>query len=282
VVIVTGTGSEEVAVDAIRRGAADYVVKSPSHIQRLPQTIHRVLKEKRIEMEAEQAQEAARRTSRLNTLLLDSLPHPAMLIDRNHRIVAGNRITRHMGAQESDYCWRSLGQGRYIPEEDRAYLKAHKGHIPPGGTRCSFCLGVEALENDESTRVPEVEAFGRFWDIRWVPVAEDMYLHYAMDITDRKGAVEALQESERFSKGIAEEGPNPILVIQLDTSTRYVNQALVALTGFSREELLGRKAAYPWWTEETLQRTEEDFKKAMKHGVRKVEEIFKKKNGKRF
>ena len=30
VVIVTGTGSEEIAVEAMKRGAADYVIKTPS------------------------------------------------------------------------------------------------------------------------------------------------------------------------------------------------------------------------------------------------------------
>ena len=48
VVVVTGTGSEEIAVEAMKRGAADYVIKHPSHIQKLPQTIHAVLEKKRL------------------------------------------------------------------------------------------------------------------------------------------------------------------------------------------------------------------------------------------
>lgn len=48
VIIVTGTGSEEVAVAAMKRGAGDYVIKSPAHIKRLPQTIHSVLENTRI------------------------------------------------------------------------------------------------------------------------------------------------------------------------------------------------------------------------------------------
>ena len=35
VVIVTGTGSEEIAVEAMKQGAADYVIKKFHHIQRL-------------------------------------------------------------------------------------------------------------------------------------------------------------------------------------------------------------------------------------------------------
>jgi len=39
VIIVTGTGSEEIAVKALKQGASDYVIKRPKHILRLPQTI---------------------------------------------------------------------------------------------------------------------------------------------------------------------------------------------------------------------------------------------------
>ena len=52
VIIVTGTGSEEIAAMAMKRGASDYVIKRPRHILKLPQTIFaaidkKVLREKR-------------------------------------------------------------------------------------------------------------------------------------------------------------------------------------------------------------------------------------------
>lgn len=48
VLIVTGTGSEEIAVEAMKRGACDYVIKSPHHIRRLPQTIRAELDKKKL------------------------------------------------------------------------------------------------------------------------------------------------------------------------------------------------------------------------------------------
>src|SRR3972149_2629024 len=39
VIVVTGTGSEEVAAEALKRGAADYGIKNPKHTRRLPHTI---------------------------------------------------------------------------------------------------------------------------------------------------------------------------------------------------------------------------------------------------
>lgn len=50
VIVVTGTGSEEVAVASLRRGAADYVIKTTRHIAKLPETIRRVLEQSRTEI----------------------------------------------------------------------------------------------------------------------------------------------------------------------------------------------------------------------------------------
>ena len=63
VIIVTGTGSEEIAAEAIKRGAADYVIKTPKHIQRLPHTIHTVLEKKRLEDERKRAEDSLRALS---------------------------------------------------------------------------------------------------------------------------------------------------------------------------------------------------------------------------
>ena len=60
VIIVTGTGSEEIAVEAMKQGAADYVIKTPKHIQRLPLTIHAVLVKKRLKEQHRAAQERYR------------------------------------------------------------------------------------------------------------------------------------------------------------------------------------------------------------------------------
>jgi len=49
VIIVTGTGSEEYAVESMKRGAYDYIIKTPKHIQKLPESIKNVLKSAQLE-----------------------------------------------------------------------------------------------------------------------------------------------------------------------------------------------------------------------------------------
>jgi len=98
----------------------------------------------------------------------------------------------------------------------------------------------------------------------------------------RKQIERALRQSEEYSATILNNAPSPILVANPDSSIRYVNPAFEALTGFSLMELIGRKVPYPWWTEETLEKTKRDFKEAFRYGVRAFEQLFKKKSGERF
>jgi len=55
VIIVTGSGSEEIAVEAMKHGAADYVVKNPQQVGRLPAAIRAVLAAARCQCEREMA-----------------------------------------------------------------------------------------------------------------------------------------------------------------------------------------------------------------------------------
>ncbi len=99
---------------------------------------------------------------------------------------------------------------------------------------------------------------------------------------ERKLAEEALRDSQEFSSSLLDSSPNPILVINPDTSIRYVNPALERLTGFTSAELIGMKAPHPWWTEETKVKIREDLEKVMRRDKHKLEEVFRKKNGERF
>jgi PAS domain S-box-containing protein len=95
-------------------------------------------------------------------------------------------------------------------------------------------------------------------------------------------AEDALRESQEFSASLLSNSPNPMLVINPDTSVKYVNPALEQLTGFTSEEVIGQKTPYRWWTEEMLNKTSMDLKGAMQKGATRLEELFQKKNGERF
>jgi PAS domain S-box-containing protein len=74
----------------------------------------------------------------------------------------------------------------------------------------------------------------------------------------------------------------PILVINPDTTIKYVNPALEELTGFSASELIGIKPPYPWWYGKHYDSKLKRLLKDMHQGETKVERMLRKKDGKLF
>ena len=110
-----------------------------------------------------------------------------------------------------------------------------------------------------------------------------------LNITKRKQAEDKFRESEAFNSSLLKNSPTPILVINPDTSIRYVNPALEKLTGYSSAELIGQKCPYPYWPEEDKLAYQDGltyFLKKIKQykseGWTKSERRLKKKNGEFF
>jgi PAS domain S-box-containing protein len=99
---------------------------------------------------------------------------------------------------------------------------------------------------------------------------------------ERKKAEEALRQSEEFTDSVLKNAPNPIVVINPDTSIKYVNPAFEKLTGFTLAEIAGVKTPHPWWPEEQKKELSVSIKESIESGGRKVERLFQKKNGECF
>lgn len=102
------------------------------------------------------------------------------------------------------------------------------------------------------------------------------------DITERLRSEQQLRESEEFNSSLLDSAPNPILVVNADTSIKYVNPAFETLTSFSAAELTGMKAPYPWWMPEAEDVTREQFAQALREGLSRLEKCFQTKNGDPF
>ncbi len=125
VVILTGTGSEEVAVEALKRGAADYVIKSPRHIRRLPMTIAAVLEAARNREERRLARaDAEESAARLRTILAGA-PDGILTIDERGIIESVNVATEKMfGFPAAELLGNNVRM--LMPEP---YASEHDGYI---------------------------------------------------------------------------------------------------------------------------------------------------------
>ncbi len=160
---------------------------------------------------------------RLNELLLDSLPHIAMLIRKDRTVLAANRLARDAGAKVGGYCWGDFGRSDFIPEEDKKYIDEHK-KAPAGGTCCYFCLADKALRSQEPARNPELNAWGKIWDAHWIPLNKETYLHYAIDITEYKQAERDLLFKTTILEAQSETSIDGILVVDREGKSILLNK----------------------------------------------------------
>ena len=153
---------------------------------------------------------------------------------------------------------------------------------------CQSCPALEAFATGKAKEVEQTNSLdGKTREVYVYPVFDNehnviMVVEHLRDITHRKQVEKALRESQEFSSNLLNHSPNPIQVVNRDTSIEYVNPAMERLTGFSSKEVVNKKPPYPWWAQETVKKTTRDFEKSLEQGAKQVEQLFKKKNGERF
>jgi PAS domain S-box-containing protein len=161
--------------------------------------------------------ELAERT-RLNRILLDAFPCVALLMRPGTReIVISNKAAGAVGAIPCAQCFSTWGQ-RQDP--------------------CPWCLAPKAWATKEPQRL-EVEALDTVWDAHWIPVSDDLYMHFAMDITERKRAEQALRESEERYRLIFETAANLINSVDEHGVLVDCNIQIKAVLGYERDEVIG-------------------------------------------
>jgi PAS domain S-box-containing protein len=126
-------------------------------------------------------------------------------------------------------------------------------------TICDGCPVVLAFKDGKphTTERIRVTPSGEIthWEVTANPVRDSVgnvisCLEICRNITERKEAEKALQESQQFISSLLENAPHATIVLNPDTSVRYVNPAWERLNGWSLAEVIGLKAPYPWWTED--------------------------------
>jgi two-component system, cell cycle sensor histidine kinase and response regulator CckA len=130
VILVTGSLNEETAVEFMKAGAADYVLKD--HLTRLPQSIKRALSESRLREERELAVAALRTSEAQYRALFENTPYPMWVFDLDtHKLLAVNGAAiAHYGYRREEFLALRIEDLR--PPEDIPELERHLATRPAG------------------------------------------------------------------------------------------------------------------------------------------------------
>jgi PAS domain S-box-containing protein len=175
----------------------------------------------------------------LSTTLLDSLPHPAMLIRRDRIILAANRYARDLGARIGEFCGNEFGRRAFWPESTGDLQRKTESQAAEGSIKCEFCRADQALESGEPVSIRAHEAFGRLWDAFWISVDADTYLHYAIDVSEQRKIEQKIRHSEERYRLITDTMNDGLSIQNHEGVITQVNRRLCEISGFTRHELIG-------------------------------------------
>jgi PAS domain S-box-containing protein len=203
-IITSGVIGEDTAVEAMRNGAYDYVMKG--HLVRLGPAVERALREAETRRARKRAEEALRESQRELAAIFDNAPVAMILVDRERRVRKANRTAIEFGGRSAEEMIGFRG--------GEALRCLHSLDDPQGcgfGPSCGSCVVrrvvLDTFETGESRyQVDATLSFIREEGPREAhllvsatPIAvseSSLVLVSIEDITAHKQAEEALRRSE--------------------------------------------------------------------------------------
>ena len=199
IVMVTGTGDERVAVEAMKLGARDYIVKDTDggYLELLPSVIRQVLYEQNLIDEKRQAEETLRQSEERYRSLVELSPDGIVVYHNNRLVFVNDAATRLLTARHPrDLIGRSLVD--LIHPDSYATMASRLERTEIYGEQVTLLEG-QFVRLDGQTLDVEIMAAPVMFENR---SGTQMIIR---DITERKRAQEVQRESDRLRLALEKE-----------------------------------------------------------------------------
>jgi len=215
-VVLSGYDNEEVAIKAVQLGAQDYIVKGQLDSTQMERSLFYAIERSRLQRELEQYTDEI---SKIHTNLVKILKKNADAI-----IVVG---------KERQVLFINPAAESLFRCKKKQLLNTSFSYPVEGGKTSE----IDIVHQDKEKTVAEM----RVVDIDWE--GQPAYLASLRDITERRQTEKALRESEeKFSKAF-HSSPDVIVIATVkDGKFIEVNDSFTEISGYTREELIGRRS----------------------------------------
>jgi PAS domain S-box-containing protein len=208
-IVVTGTVDEEAAIECMKKGAADYLLKD--RMARLGLAVQQALAAHRLRLDGQKAQENLRDLAKFTA----EDPNPVMRVFANLRLAYANAASTPVLD-----AW-GLRIGDTVPDD-----------LAPTVERC-LSAGIR--------REIEIECGNLVFAALVVPILESHYCSiYFRDITANRRADAALRASEQRLRLITDHVLDLVSQTTLDGEFLYVSPSHRAVLGYAPDALVAR------------------------------------------
>ena len=227
VLVMTSYGNEETAVEAMKAGAIDYVIKSPEAFAVMPRKVTRALREWDLLQERRQARAMIEGLAQGWQQTFDAIPYPVFLRNTQGRITQCNRATEEFsgtgkGEIVGRYCWEVIHQA--------------------GGPIMGCPL--PAMTSSRQRETMSLMVRDRVYQVSVDPVINRSgeligAVHSMEDITERRRTEETLREQENELAAIYDNAPMIMMLVDSERVVRKVNRQALTLVGGSPANMVG-------------------------------------------
>lgn len=194
-VIMTCHGNEQIAVQAMKAGAMNYIVKSESSFREMPGIANQALREWDLLLGRRQMQEELHKARKDWENIFQAIGHPTIILDTHYNILVANRATLRLTGKTQEEL-----QGK------KCFEIFHNANHEPMQCPLQQMIQSGCLETVEM----ELEALGGTYLVSCTPVLDDKgrldkIIHIATDITDRKVAERQKHVYEEQLRSLASE-----------------------------------------------------------------------------
>jgi PAS domain S-box-containing protein len=231
-IIVTGSMNEDTAVECMKAGAWDYVIKE--HVKRLGPAVQNAMERQRVQMERKRAENELRASE-------------ARFRDIFERSTIGKAMTGYDGKLLKVN--RAFADMLGLSMEDLQQLTmaaiTHPDDLPESRECIRSLLAAECTTYRMEKRYKHQDGHWVSADtsatlLRHVPGTPRTLLASIIDISERKRALAALTASEALTRGILENVQDAYVRADRDSRILMVSPSAVSLYGYdSMEEMIG-------------------------------------------
>jgi PAS domain S-box-containing protein len=231
-IILTGSMNEEVAVECMKAGATDYLIKD--YIARLPFAVKEAIEQKKLRLEKKKVEEALHNSEARYRKLFEIEPECVKILSKGSILKDMNPAGLAM--IDADSLEQVVGKS-LIEIIDPEYQEAFNGLVQ------TVFQGKSGLLNFKITGLKGTK---RWLETHAVPMMDEggnihSLLSVTRDITERKAAEQALHESEERFRSLYENATIGLYRTNPEGSILLANPALVKMLGYKSFDELSKR-----------------------------------------